>query len=87
MPVDNISPDQIREDDRYNFKSIYESKDTANSHELDSPLENNVGNYYMPEEFSKLGNERDTTSAFHLNCRRIFAKLGSIPKSNLCRTY
>ena len=29
-------------------------------------LKNNVGNYYMPEEFSKLGNERDTTSAFHL---------------------
>ena len=74
MAVDNISLDKIREDERYNFKYIYESKDIANSHELDSPLENNVCNYYMPEEFCKLGNvSMDTTSAFHLNCRSLSA--------------
>ena len=72
--MDNISLDQIRKDERYNFKSIYESKETEDSHELDSPLDNNVCNYYMPEEFSKLENiSRDTTSALHPNCRSLSA--------------
>ncbi len=74
MITDNISLDQLVADDRFNFRSIYETEEYNDETENDSPLIDQECDYYSIEKFKQLVNKSNTTSVFHLNCRSLSAK-------------
>ncbi len=68
---DNLSLDQIRDEGLFNFLSVYE-----NDEEADSPFEHcDIScEYYEPHDFRELAKSlTNTSSFFHLNCRSISA--------------
>ncbi len=72
--MDNITLDQIRTEERFNFQSLYESQDNTNDIDVenDSPLSNTVCDYFQPSGFkSKLNGIENCNSYFHLNCRSV----------------
>jgi len=71
MDTDNISLDQVQVDNRYNFKTIFESTDYLDENG-DSPL--GQGNqdciYYEPYQLSQMVEcTKIALSSFNLNCR------------------
>ena len=77
--MDNISLDQVRTEERYNFQSIYDSQDDIENvgvleYVNDSPLSNlkNKCSYFEPNEFkTKFKDIGINNSYFHLNCRSL----------------
>ena len=75
MIVD-ISLDQIREDDRYNFETIFDNEDNGSQDEIESPYElfDSKCIYHEPEDFLDLTKDfGSSNSYFHLNCRSLTA--------------
>ncbi len=73
--TDNISLDQVRAEDRFDFRSIYEIDD-FDDEVRDSPYTEygTKCNYCDPVEFQQDNSERlNYDSFFHLNCRSLSA--------------
>ena len=70
--ADNISLDQVMDDERYNFVSLYESTNPEIEKGIDSPFDgiSSSCNYYDPDKFSDMTkNAHNAYSYFRLNCR------------------
>ena len=73
MDTESISLDQVQVDNRYNFKTLYESTDYLDENG-DSPLEqgNQDCKYYEPYQLSQMiEGTKIALSSFHLNCRSL----------------
>jgi hypothetical protein len=71
--INNINLDQIRGEDTYNFKTIYEADDLEHE-DTDSPYQHFLSDcdYYEPAQCkSKFAELQNSTSYFHLNCRSL----------------
>lgn len=76
---DNISLDEVKNDDNFNLASIYESKHTEDDSDVNYSLFKNTDSgecdYYEPLKFAvktkhhNLSNNKHTNSYLHLNCR------------------
>jgi len=76
--ADNISLDQVRVNDRFNLKSLYELDATNIDDNYESPFSYIDCNYYEPEQFNeKTKDFQNSTSYFHLNCRSLSSNWGS----------
>ena len=77
--VDNISLDQVRVEDRFNLKSLYEMSDEMSddlnmNDDHDSPFQQfgNDCDYCEPNNFRELAKvTQNSVSYFHLNCRSL----------------
>jgi len=70
--ADNISLDQVRVNNRYNLKSLYELDATNIDDDYESPFSYIDCNYYEPEQFNEKTKEfQNSTSYFHLNCHSL----------------
>ena len=69
---DNISLDQVRSDDKFNFVSQYDSYNQFDVDDVESPLRscNITNDYYEPGQFcDTMKDSHNYMSYFHLNCR------------------
>ena len=85
--LDDISLDQIRESDNFDFKYLYEMSE--GNIEDDSPFNNKMTkcNYYDADHFNKMASEyNNPTSYFHLNCRSLSSNWLSF-KELLCQLH
>jgi len=95
--ADNISLDQVMDDERYNFISLYESTNPENEKGIDSPFDDIPAscNYYDPEQFSGMTkNTNNACNYFHLKCRGLAANwesfrelLCELQRDNFCFDY
>lgn len=73
--ADNISLDQVRVENRFNLKSLYEMNDDVNMNDdNDSPFQqfSNDCDYCEPNQFRDLAKcTHNCVSYFHLNCRSL----------------
>ena len=72
----NISLDQVMDDERYNFVSLYESTNPENEKGICWPFYgiSSSCNYCDPDQFSDMTtNANNARSYFHLNCRGLSA--------------
>ena len=73
MMTDNISLDQLRVDNNFNLRSLYEASEHYDEN-LDSPFNqfDNECEYYEPDQFKSLTRDiSKSKSYFHLNCRSL----------------
>ena len=71
--INDINLNQIRSEDTYNFKTIYEADDLEHE-DTDSPYQHFYSDcdYYEPAQCrSKFAELENSTSYFHLNCRSL----------------
>ena len=69
---ENISLDQVRSDDKFNFVSQYDSYNQFDVDDVESPPRScNITNeYYEPGQFcDTMKDSHNSMSYFHLNCR------------------
>ena len=75
MTTDNISLNQIEDDDHYDLKHILENFNDLNEEAtLDSPFDDCpvLSNYFSSEDFGNLRHDlQNHNSYFHLNCRSL----------------
>ena len=92
--ADNISLDQVMDDERYNFVSLYESTNPDNDEVIDSHfggIHSNC-NYYDTDPFSNMTkNANKACSYLHLNYRGLSANWESfreimceVQRDNVC---
>ena len=74
MVIDNITLDQVREEEQFNLRTIYEVNDIESHEDHDSPFQQcNIDcEYYEPEDLNRVLLDKPcSTSYFHLNCRSL----------------
>ena len=74
MVIDNITLDQVREEEKFNLRTLYEVNDIESHEDHDSPFQQcNIDcEYYEPEDLNRVLLDKPcSTSYFHLNCRSL----------------
>ena len=74
MVIDNITLDQVREEEQFNLRTFHEVNDIESHEDHDSPFQQcNIDcEYYEPEDLNRIILDKPcSTSYFHLNCRSL----------------